>query len=230
MSTREPQYQRLVETDKIQRYSLGSMQNDTYYHDPKRIAFTASRYKFVSKMLTGFDTVVEIGCGDGFMSRIVLQEVGMLDLTDFDQYFVEEAAHFFRTETKVKVFQHDLIDKPLEKKYKADYALDVLEHISLKDEERFMLNLVSSLTADGVCVIGMPSRESQVYASELSRAGHVNCKTGKELRECVNGFFESNFIFSMNDEVLHTGYFPMSQYLIALCSHPRSPNERRMPP
>jgi hypothetical protein len=28
-------------------------------------------------------------------------------------------------------------------------------------------------------------------------------------------------VFSMNDEVVHTGFYPMAHYLLAVCSHLR---------
>ena len=31
--------------------------------------------------------------------------------------------------------------------------------------------------------------------------------------------FNNVYLFSMNDEVLHTGYKPMSHYLFALCAN-----------
>ncbi|MFN7264275.1 MAG: hypothetical protein ACK5T5_05005, partial [Phenylobacterium sp.] len=58
--------------------------------------------------------------------------------------------------------------------------------------------------------------ESQVYASEISKAGHVNCKTGEDLRAFMLKFFSNVFLFSMNDEVVHTGYAPMAHYLFAI--------------
>ena len=58
--------------------------------------------------------------------------------------------------------------------------------------------------------------QSQAYASPPSRAGHVNCKDGKGLKETVQRFFHNVFIFSMNDEVVHTGFHAMANYLIAL--------------
>lgn len=69
-------------------------------------------------------------------------------------------------------------------------------------------------------VIGMPSTESQVYASEISKLGHVNCKKWPELKAFLMRHFERVFIFSMNDEVLHTGYTLMAHYLLALCCNP----------
>jgi hypothetical protein len=66
----------------------------------------------------------------------------------------------------------------------------------------------------------MPSLESQTYASPQSKEGHVNCQSGDELKKNLQGYFENVFIFSMNDEVIHTGYYPMAHYLLALCCRP----------
>lgn len=66
-------------------------------------------------------------------------------------------------------------------------------------------------------MFGMPSLESQVYASHLSKLEHVNCKRGEELKACCLKYFNHCFVFSMNDEVVHTGFYPMAHYLLALC-------------
>jgi hypothetical protein len=34
-------------------------------------------------------------------------------------------------------------------------------------------------------------------------------------------YFKHVFMFSMNDEVVHTGFFPMAHYLFALCAEPK---------
>ena len=65
-------------------------------------------------------------------------------------------------------------------------------------------------------IVGIPSIESQKYASKQSKEGHVNCKNGEEFRSVMLEYFENVFMFSMNDEVVHTGYFGMSHYLIAV--------------
>ncbi len=33
--------------------------------------------------------------------------------------------------------------------------------------------------------------------------------------------FHAVFMFSMNDEVVHTGYYKMAHYILAVCSHAR---------
>ena len=54
------------------------MNSAVWHGDPKRLVFTLSRYKFVAKMLSGKNSVAEIGCGDGFGARIVKQEFDLV--------------------------------------------------------------------------------------------------------------------------------------------------------
>lgn len=115
---------------------------------------------------------------------------------------------------------------PVEGEFDAAFALDVIEHIEQDNERRFLENVVASLTPDGVLIIGRPSLESQANAAPLSKIGHVNCKRGPELKDLMLAYFENVFMFSMNDEFIHTGYQPMAQYLFAIgtsARHPRSP-------
>ena len=92
-----------------------------------------------------------------------------------------------------------------------------MEHIPAAQEQTFLRNIVSSLNNDGVLIVGMPSLESQAYASPQSKAGHINCKHGPDLRSLMEQFFDNVFVFSMNDEVVHTGFSPMAHYHLALC-------------
>ena len=96
-------------------------------------------------------------------------------------------------------------------------SLDVLEHIKPEHEQRFLTNALASLVSDCVAIIGMPSLNSQQYASPLSKAGHVNCKHQDDLRALLARYFKRVFMFSMNDEIVHTGHPAMAHYHIALC-------------
>ena len=99
----------------------------------------------------------------------------------------------------------------------AVYALDVLEHISISQEDWALLNMREALKRDGVMIIGMPSAESQAHASTLSRMHHVNCKTEDGLRNTMERHFRNVFMFGLNDMTLHTGFGPMTHYRLALC-------------
>ena len=217
--TREPQYQECIEAVTQRGYErLGLRSSQSWHDDPKHLLFRLSRYKFVAKMLSGSDHVLEVGCGDAFGTRIVQQEVRALSATDFDAVFVRDVEDRMVDRWRFPVFTHDLLDGPIKGAYDGVFALDVLEHIDNKHQNTFLANAFAPLTEHGVAIIGMPSLESQAHASPTSRAGHVNCQTMPELKQTMRQFFHNVFMFSMNDEVVHTGYHPMAHYLFAVCT------------
>jgi SAM-dependent methyltransferase len=216
--TREPQYNNCLEIrDKMGLTPLGLMTNQVWYDDPRRLSFLLARYKFVSKMLSGKKFVGELGCGDAFGARIVLQEVDEIVAYDFDPVFIDDIRQRQSEKWPIEVCLHDIVDAPLPNRHDGIYSLDVIEHIPVRDEDAYLSNLCQSLTDDGVLIIGTPSLESQEYASPPSKAGHVNCKSGALLKALLSKYFENVFLFSMNDEVVHTGFSPMAHYLFAVC-------------
>ena len=218
MKTKDPVNQHLV--DDYQTHGLsqfGLMASSVWRDDPRRLMFSLSRYKFVAKMLHGLRDVAEIGCGDGFGSRIVRQEVENLMITDFDPLYIEQFSNLSDNKWPIDAQVHDILSGPLDRCFQAIYCLDVLEHILPDQEALAMKNICDSLVEDGIGIFGMPSIESQAYASRESREGHVNCKTGNAFEKDLRNYFKFVFIFSMNDEVVHTGYQPMAHYLIGLC-------------
>lgn len=219
--TKESQYGVLLELRE--RYGLGRlglMSSQTWGEDPKRLAFLLARYKFVAKMLSGRERVLEVGCADAFGTRVVQQEVGRLTAVDFDPLFIEAAKENVDPRWPLELDVHDMLAGPFKSGFDGAYALDVLEHIEPHDEDRFLTNLVASLASDAVAIVGMPSLESQAYASPQSREGHVNCKSGQDFKAVMERYFRYVFLFSMNDEVVHTGFAKMAHYLMALCCQP----------
>lgn len=222
-STAEPQYNDCLDLkDKIGLTPLGLMTNQVWHDDPRRLTFVLSRYKFVAKMLSGLEMVAELGCGDAFGTRIVLQEVEQVAVYDFDPIFINDIRSRENEEWPLEACVHNILNGPLPQRYNAIYSLDVFEHINKVDEKTFLTNLRDSLESDGILIIGTPSIESQNYASPQSKIGHVNCKNGQELKDLLKEYFHSVFVFSMNDEVVHTGFYPLAHYLFALCVHKKA--------
>lgn len=207
-----------IECDPVE---LGRYTSDDYINNAKHIAFVASRYKFVAKMLAGKNTVLEIGCGDGFGAPFVASEVERLVCADINVPLlkdIEDRLTFLKN-TTCEYF--DFREKSYTEKVDAFYLVDVIEHIFPDEEGVFMSNLSGSLTDQGVALIGTPNKSAEQYASEWSRQGHINLKTHDTLRELGLKHFENVFSFGMNDEVVHTGYGPMCHFLWILCVTPR---------
>lgn len=185
----------------------------SWEEDPKRFAFTCSRYKFVAKMVQGMNNVLEVGCNDGFFSRIVKQHVNHLVAMDSDPQAIELAKKNNSDKWNIYFQQWSILDSTVlsQPGFDCVYCLDVFEHI--KDEDTLLKNL--SFFSD-MCIIGTPSKESQIYASEVSKKEHVNCVTKLELRQKMKRYWKHVITFGMNDEVVHTGFDPMCQYLFGI--------------
>lgn len=222
--SREPQYQffvdRAAEGDMAR---FGMMSSQTWQDDPKRLLFLLSRYKFASKMLAGCRRVLEIGCADAFGTRIIRQAGPEVTAVDFDPVFIENARQTMDQRWSVEFAVHDMTEKPFGGAgFDGAYALDVIEHITPEKEDVFLANIITSLTQHGVLLLGCPSQTSQKHASKPSREGHVNCKDGEDMRTLLTRHFHNVFVFSMNDELVHTGFFSMAQYVFGLACGPKS--------
>lgn len=200
---------------------LGTATAQDYIHDPKHIVFVASRYKFAAKMVAGLDRVIEVGCGDAFGAPIIAQGVGRLICTDIDEETLKSNAMRCAPFKNISFEYFDFRKNSFREPADAVCLVDVIEHVYPEEETSFLANLVRSLTDHGVALFGTPNITAEVHSSPNSRRGHVNLKDHKTLRHSLAPHFHNIFLFSMNDEVLHTGFYPMAHYLWALCAGPR---------
>lgn len=202
--------------------SLGRATAQAYAKDPRMLSFIASRYKFASKMLSGVELAIEIGCGDAFGGPIVAQSVKRLICTDIDEETIAQNKVRCEIFKNMEFNYHDFRDKSYPERANAIYLVDVIEHIFEKEEPIFMSNIVKSLKPDGFVLMGTPNKNAEQYASQHSREGHVNLKTQQTLREMLSVYFKNVFMFSMNDEVVHTGFGSMAHYIWGLGVGPRN--------
>lgn len=197
-------------------YKLGPYSSFSWRNDAKHILFTLARYKFVAKMLEGKQSVLEIGCGDGIGSAILLQSVGQLHATDLEQVVINYNDVPDDLRDRLSFSAHDITRTPLNKRFDAALSIDVIEHVDPSEEHLYMENVVSSLNDHAIFVVGTPNIEADKHASENSREGHINLKSGATLRNTMAKYFHNVLMFSMNDEVVHTGYQPMAHFLFAV--------------
>ena len=121
---------------------LGMRTSMAYESDPARLVFTLSRYKFVAKMFDSFDSVLEVGAGDGFKSPIVKQFCKKLTISDIE---IKNKMDFDQIKfSKIKFIIHNFVKNKLNRKFDGIYALDVLEHIAKREEKKFIKNICKS--------------------------------------------------------------------------------------
>ena len=179
--TKEPQYQRFFEVRRdygVTKFGLSS--NQSWHDDPKHLLFVLARYKFAAKMLSGRNRVLEVGCGDAFYSRLVLQEVGELTVIDFDPLFIKDAESRMDKKWKMKAKVHDILKKPVPGRFDGIYSLDVLEHIP--DYHIVLGYLIDHLEIGGLIIEQSPFEEDAA-AKEID----IHLKAKVPLEEAMKG-------------------------------------------
>jgi len=203
--------------------TLGPWTSFSFYRDAKHRCFVLSRYKFVSKMLEGKANVLEVGCGDGFGFPIVAQVVGRLDGIDVDDRLILGNQERLSWISNGQFMNHNICDGPIlsewnEKQdrflpFDAAFSIDVIEHLDKASEAEFMENTYQSLSPDGVYIIGTPNKYAEEHASPESKVQHINLHTAETLKALMDQYFVNTFSFAQNDEVVHTGFHKMANYL-----------------
>lgn len=196
--------------------SLGPWTSHSLIHDPKHLGFVLARYKFCAKMLEGKKTVMEVGGGDGPGLPLIAQGTERVYVADWDQRLLDGNARRLAHLKNVEYLHVDLNESAPDIQVDAAFMIDVIEHVELSKEQRFMRNIIRCLKTDGVLIVGTPNSTAAQYASPQSQALHINLKSMRTLRELMERYFINVFMFGMNDEVLHTGYAAMCHYLWAL--------------
>lgn len=196
--------------------TLGPYTSHMWRTDPKHLGFLFARYKFVSKLLAGKDKILEIGCGDATGTPLVAQTVNHVYCTDFEPLLMENNRKRLRHFKNISFSLLDITQQSFSPTCDAAFSLDVIKHIPPAKEYKYFENICKSLTPEGVCIIGMPNLNAQQHASKASQKGHINLKSYRDFQKFLNTYFINGFLFSMNDEVVHTGFYPMAQYLIAV--------------
>jgi 2-polyprenyl-3-methyl-5-hydroxy-6-metoxy-1,4-benzoquinol methylase len=193
---------------------LGRHWSYNLYNDPKRIAFVLSRYKFAATMAGKNKHVLELGCSEGIGAPILSEFSASYTGVDMDGPAVQTAKENLPGD-KFHIIHEDFLGKHFGT-FDCLISLDVIEHIHGKYEALFFDTIRSNLGEDGICIIGTPNITSDEYASEASKAGHVNLYDAQRLVDAMGTLFYNVFLFGMNDEVVHTGFPPMSHYLLAV--------------
>lgn len=200
------------------RLTLGHHWSFNLRNDPKRFPFVLSRYKFAAKMACTNRSVLELGCSEGIGTPILAEFATNYVGVDMDAEAIEAAKdNFSASDVPEKGERQFIADDFLNKTYgqfDAVVSLDVVEHIVPEIEDQYFDTVVANLTDEGIAVIGTPNETSDQYASAMSKAGHVNLFTADHLMRAMQRVFHNVLPFGINDEVVHTGFAPMTHYLV----------------
>jgi len=186
-------------------------------NNPRHLLFTLARYKFAVRMLAPGRTydVLDLGCSEGFGTLVLAEGGNRVTAIDLDSTAIEHARATLSA-SGIDFRCGDALSGDRFGEFDAVVSLDLIEHIDGSREDDLFRNILQNLRPDGFVVIGTPNESASSHASEVSKIGHVNLYTAERLARAVGKWFANVFVFGMNDEVLHTGFYAMSHYLFVL--------------
>ncbi|MBU4502593.1 MAG: class I SAM-dependent methyltransferase [Nanoarchaeota archaeon] len=199
-----------------ERIEIGPYFTYNLLHEPRHLLFTFSRYKFAARLIGEYPkiTILDLGCNEGLSTLLLAENGHNVTGVDSDGGAINWAKS--KLECKNISFIHDNFMGKKYCKFDAIVSIDVIEHIPKKQEKKFFETVTSNLRDDGYCIIGTPNITASQYSSEPSKIGHVNLFSAERLRKTMRNYFKNVFLFCMNDEVVHTGFYPMVHYLMVL--------------
>ncbi|MDX9714324.1 MAG: class I SAM-dependent methyltransferase [Dissulfurispiraceae bacterium] len=185
------------------------------HKDTARLLIMLARYKFAAKMIRKSDHLLEVGCGSGlggnFLSQYCMQYTGI----DVRTTAIDEARMLSRAKN-AEFIAADFFQLKKYNQYDVIVALDVIEHMPVEQGHKLLNTMAGYLKPTGMVIIGTPSIYSYEYQSPLSKTSHVKCYDQQELVEVVNKHFGRTIAFSMNDELVHTGFSKLAWYYFVL--------------
>lgn len=197
--------------------TLGPYYSYQLHHSPRRLIFMMSYYKFAAKMIGSGKRVLELGCNEGLGTLYLAEFAKEVHGVDFDERAVSWAEKMGVNDTIH--FRHDDFLGKTYGAFDAVVSIDVIEHIYPENEDLYLSTVTGNLAHNGIAVIGTPNEAGQKFANPEISGAHVNLYTGDRLVESLSRYFHNVFLFSGNDEMVHTGYSPMAHYFLALCAY-----------
>jgi cyclopropane fatty-acyl-phospholipid synthase-like methyltransferase len=228
MSLAQRKWNEVMESHSGIDLMWGPTDVDRFLFDPKRIAFFMSRYKFAAKMLRDCGSILDVGCGSGMGTLTFLSDTSAERVrgVDFERRVIDHAnGHMLLAlkearpadAKKLEFLCRDFMGDAPSGIFDGVCSLDVIEHIEPERSHEFIGRISDALTDRGVAVIGTPSLAGSQYASVHSQIGHINLYDHDRFRKELGREFSRVFLFSMNDEIVHTGFDKLAHYLIAVC-------------
>ena len=180
-----------------------------------------ARYKFVARQLKKTDHVLEIGSGNGIGTMFLSQHARQATGIEIEASSHEAAVKINRR-PNVEFLLQSVFNHDLSHKYDAIVSFDVIEHLTAEDGAILVDRMAQHCKPNGMVVIGTPSIYSYPYQSAYSRASHIKCYDQQELVALFDEHFGRSLAFSMNDEMVHTGFSKLAWYYFVLGFGPKS--------
>jgi 2-polyprenyl-3-methyl-5-hydroxy-6-metoxy-1,4-benzoquinol methylase len=188
-------------------------------NDMMQFFIRLARYKFVARMLKKTDRVLDVGCGSGLGSIFISQYCNFVYGIDIKSTEINDAKRI-NHRNNLEFGCQDLYEVEKNKHFDVVVAIDVIEHYPVIKGINLIKEMSKHLNQNGILLIGTPSKYSYPYQGKLSQASHIHCYDQQELVNQVGKYFGRTFAYSMNDELVHTGFSKLAWYYFVIAVNP----------
>ena len=193
--------------------------NELFFANPLMATVKLARFKFVAKMLNKEDRVLDLGCGNGFSSYYYSHFCKRVYGVDIQEQVIKNWKLFENKNISFSI--GDILEQKIyEAEVDAITCVDVIEHFSLKDGEKIIKNAAECLNNQkkgGQFIIGTPSKYSNNYRAAHNKEHHLHEYEPDELQNICQKYFSRTLQFSMNDELVHTGFNKLAWFFYIIC-------------
>lgn len=194
-------------------FELSQLNSYQFLNSPISMVWSLSHYKFASRMIKEKAKILDVGCNGGLGTRLLVENSRYVCGLDADLQAIKSAQKNFAN-TKMRFIHSDIFNANLGK-FDAVVIFSLINYIKKAALPAFYESIHRNLKPDGICFIGAPNETAAVYSRE-GKVGLVNNYSWLRLKAEMERYFKWVFLFSSNDEVIHTGFYPLAHRFIAM--------------
>jgi 2-polyprenyl-3-methyl-5-hydroxy-6-metoxy-1,4-benzoquinol methylase len=178
-------------------------------------------------MLDPEDRVLELGCGSGIGTYFLSQYCKEIRGVDINEEVIEVAKRNSFSACNLQFETCDALKYIPPTTPDTAIAVDLIEHFTKSEGEALIRHVAAYLEeSKGMIIIGTPNVYSQDYRSSRSKSQHRYEYSPDEMRHIVSLNFHRTLSFSMNDEIVHTGFSKLAWFLFVLGIGPKTKYRR----
>lgn len=154
----------MIDFDKEKKMLNGVVDTYVTSTSPQDRMIRGLGYRTLSKFIDdgSTKTALELGCSDGFVTKLIMDDVMSLDVVDGSDRFLHQA----RQKIKNVNFIHGFFENfNLNKKYDYIFAMYILEHV--KDVNIVLNNIKKHLKSNGKFLVIVPN--SRALSRQLAK-------------------------------------------------------------
>jgi 2-polyprenyl-3-methyl-5-hydroxy-6-metoxy-1,4-benzoquinol methylase len=180
------------------------------------IGFTIARYKFACKWIREADSVLEVGCGEGFGCNFFSRHAARVTGLDIDQDLICRCGERYSRDN-LRFIVEDIVHphQPPAHEYDVVVSFEMIEHVTREDGQRMVANVAGHLKDRGLAILSTPRVRADRSVSR--QAMHVFEYDHDTLVQTLSPHFGRVMVFCQNDEYIYAGHPSTAWNYIALC-------------